>query len=796
MADSRLLRFFPVLERRRGLVTGILIAVLALSGLSLFNLQFDNTLDLMLPSKSPTHRMITFLRTANFSNKVIISLENRDPAASKDKLFEAADRIASSLKPPMITRVTKGMSAPDLMSDAGFFLRYACQILRSNDLAAIDSVITSEGVGNILKQRYSQLLKPEGMFLGQAIQTDPLDINRVILERLQELSTSLGYAVKVENGHFISQDGRHVMLIAEASASMTDVSEARELLAYLEDQTRNLPAGVQVSLVSGYAHTVSNESTITRDLGVIFTIASVGFILIFVFFFRDIRGLMIFLVPVLSVIIAMALTSLVFHRISYFVLAFGPVIAGIADDYGIATFVAVLYGRRRSEAVAGVAKPVTVGAIATMGIFFAFFFSHIPGYHQLGFFCVTSILLSLFLALFVLPLWLKEHDKAEKPGAAPGEPPRKSLMLVWSFIIFLVVAGLFASRIRFESDVTKLDGTSRTILDTEKKFQQVWGKGERSEAILAVAGTNYEQVMAVNDSLYVKAWEITAAGGFASFASVWPSSQVRTENARRWVDFWKSGRETRLKALLSEHGAPLGFTENAFDPFFARLYENSAVVDEPVSNRVFASLKERFAQNTAEGFQTLSFFPDKPEIVKAIESVIGDRHDAFIVSRTALSSILSKAFSQEIVRTSCFGIFFIVLTAFLFLRTIKSTLVALVPAVAGVTGLLGLMAVMGQPLNVSNLISGIVVFGLCIDFGIHVLHACQHHADRATRTAITLAATTTVMGAGVLLFAQHPALYSVGLTLVAGVGFGYVAAMWVVPAFYALLWKNDPKEHS
>jgi predicted RND superfamily exporter protein len=35
-----------------------------------------------------------------------------------------------------------------------------------------------------------------------------------------------------------------------------------------------------------------------------------------------------------------------------------------------------------------------------------------------------------------------------------------------------------------------------------------------------------------------------------------------------------------------------------------------------------------------------------------------------------------------------------------------------------------------------------------------------------------------------LLFAHHPALFSVGLTLTIGVGLGYVAAMWMVPVLY------------
>ena len=58
MADSRFLRIFSAIERRRGLVTGLLLAIVALSGLSLLRLQFDNTLDLMLPSKSPAQRML------------------------------------------------------------------------------------------------------------------------------------------------------------------------------------------------------------------------------------------------------------------------------------------------------------------------------------------------------------------------------------------------------------------------------------------------------------------------------------------------------------------------------------------------------------------------------------------------------------------------------------------------------------------------------------------------------------------------------------------------------------------
>lgn len=799
MADSRFLRVFQMLERRRGLVLGLLIAVLALSFFSLRRLQFDNTLDMMLPADSPAKRMMAFLRDANLSNKVIISLENRDASASREKLFEAVDRIAVSLAPPLVTRVIKGVSAPDLMSDAGFFLARASQILNSNDLAAIDARLTPSGIDEALKQRYMQLLKPEGMFMAQAVRYDPLDIGGMILGRLQELSASLGYAVSVENGHFISRDGRHAMLILDTPASVTDVVEARQVLAYLEEKTKGLDPDIHVTLISGYAHTVSNEQTIKRDLGVILSIASIGFSVVFVGFFRDLRSLVVFLIPALSVVMAMALTGLFFPRMSYFVLAFGPVIAGIADDYGIATYAAVHYGRKRSEAVARVAAPVSVGALATAGIFLAFFLSKIPGYHQLGFFCVASIVLSLVMALFIMPIWFREHTQTERADTGtPGhsERLRRNILLVSLFSVFLVVAGVMACRVRFDSDVKRLDGTAKSILNDEERFKDVWGSGEKSEAILAVVGTNYEQVMAVNDEVHLQAVAVTGSNRLASLSSVWPSRKVRSANVREWTAFWQDGREARLRNLLASGGAAYGFSTNAFDPFLNSLHDIPAVTDDPVSNSVFTNLRDRFVQSSQDGVQAMSFFPDSPATVNALATAFKGRSDVFVVSFSALSGMLSEAVSREVVRISVFAVVFITLITFIFLRSVKATLVALVPALAGVVGLLGLLSLIRMPLNVSSLISGIVVFGLSIDFGIHVLHACRHHAGRSTRAAITLAATTTLLGASVLLFARHPALYSVGVTLVSGVAVGYVVAMWAVPAFYALLWNDDKEGHS
>lgn len=794
MDDSRFLRWFSCLERHRGLVIGVLFTLVLLAAASLVRVRFDNTLDLMLPADSPAQRMMTFLRLANFSNKIVISLEAQDTETARQQLMATADELAASIQSPMISKVVAGFSAPSLMDDAGFFMRYAPQILTSNDLATLEASLTPACVSGTVKRLYHQLLKPEGMFLAQSIQSDPLGISQTIMKRLEKLSTSMGYEVTMENGHFISRDGRHTMLLLETTVPLTDGAEARELLVFLEEKLTAVPPGIQASLICGHTHVVSNEDTIKRDLGVVLGLASLAFIVLYVAFFRDWRALLIFLMPALAAVLALAVTACLFPRLSYFVLAFGPVIAGIADDYGIAAYVAIREGASRGRAIRHIIPPVTAGAVTTTGIFFAFFFSRIPGYFQLAWFCILSIFMALGLALFVLPLLLKAGRlPAEEADTAPSFVlPRNPGWRLAAFGLVFILLGGVATRVTFDSDVTKLDGTAPAILQTEETFKTVWGTGARKEAILAVMGDSYESVRQKTDQIYEQAITVVGPDQFVGLSAIWPSAGTRQERAAAWTEFWRSGREAKLREMLAGQGAAQGFATNAFEPFFTHLYAGAAQVEEPVSNQVLVNLKDRFVQTPQGHYQTLSYFPDEPALIESLANVLEGRSDAMIVSRNALTGVLSQAFVGEMVRISVLAGILILLTAWLFVRSIPLTLMALTPALASVIGLLSVMALMDRPLNMANLISGVVVFGLSIDFGMHILHACRHPQGRHARTAVTFAMVTTIMGAAALLFAHHPALYSVGLTLVIGVGLGYIAAMWLIPALYAVWMKGKP----
>jgi predicted exporter len=105
----------------------------------------------------------------------------------------------------------------------------------------------------------------------------------------------------------------------------------------------------------------------------------------------------------------------------------------------------------------------------------------------------------------------------------------------------------------------------------------------------------------------------------------------------------------------------------------------------------------------------------------------------------------------------------------------------MVPPITSLIWLLGIMRLTGMQVNVANMIAGVVVIGLASDYGIFMSFWNKTDEQTGTIFSITLCTLTTVIGAGALVFAKHPALWSVGVTVVVGVMTGFLTSILVVP---------------
>lgn len=787
MFDKYFSLVYDFVKNKKWLVLAIVILLTSVAGIGLRFHNFSSSIELMLPDNEDIHRSINFLRDSNLSGNVVISLSLTSPDKDKQDLFRAVDQLTATLPPSLFSRVTTGFSSQDVINEI-FFANYTPQIITEKELTFIDSQINPDSVSERLQEIYRQLLRPEGMFMGSIISADPLGIKLLVLGKLKAMSASMGYDVNLEDGYLISRDERHVMIITRTPVLVTDTSGSKKLMESLEKRLNQLPEYISANVISGHLHTLSNEKVIKRDIHLTIIIASVAFLLLFLIVFRDARAVLVFLIPLASVILSINLSNLFIGPLSYWVLGLGTVIAGISVDYGIHIYVAVRNSGNASKVIKLTAKPVTIGALTTMGIFFAFFFSNIQGYHQLALFSILSIIFALIYTLFVLPHFLsgKKFPSGfrSEPGGKTGSPLLRAKLSVVLWIFSIAAALILSFYVKLDTDVVRLDGSEPEIFQAEKDFRQAWG-GQNDQAIFVVTGRNYEEAVKTNDMIYQELAQAVGAERLSSLAVMWPSKETREKNAARWNQFWRQGREVELKKLLESQGSKYQFSETAFSPFFDDLYAGTNVDSEPLNNKL-SVLKDRFVQEIPEGYRVLSFFPDEKKYVDALSAVSRSYPGTFLVSRKALAQSISHSISSQVKLFVMIAATFIVLLTFLFLRNFKDVLTALVPVITGVLWLLGFMSLAGLTLNTANLISSLVVMGLCVDYGIFMTYKCRHNIKTGIVTAVSLSAVTTLIGAGVLLFARHPALFSIGITLVIGVFAGYISSIFVVPALQRL----------
>ncbi len=791
-------RVFRAFRDRRRLIIGLLGLLTAVAALSVPFVDFDTRLEVMLPRRGNVIETIEFLREARFSDKVVISLSSRDPGGKAD-LHAAADRLVADLDPVYVHGVLSDVSQFNFAAELDHIVALAPQMLGAGELEEMAGKLLPEEVGRALRARYMQLLRPEGSFVASLARRDPLNLSGPVLGKLQGLTSSLGYDVRVENGHLVSRDGQHVLVILETPIPMTDGAGSRRLLGYLQQRTGELGAAVSADIVCGHWHTVSNEQTIRSDIKITLTVAAIGFFVLFLAIFRDPRATLVFIIPFAAVVVSLALSAVLLGSVSALVIGLGSVIAGIAVDYGIHVYVAVKAGTDPERAVRAVARPVCIGAMTTMGVFVAFFWSSIEGYRQLACFSLMSLAIALVYALFVLPQCLNGRGVGRSRMDAVWFDRFTSRPVALSMVVALgcaLVGGILLScGTSFDSDATQLDGTATDVLESEKRFQETWGRGEVGLGLLVSSGADYEAAAELNDRATREAWSLLGKDGFASMTDIWPAARTRRENAARWRSFWTVERQRALKERLVEKGQAFSFAADAFDPFFAWLGEPGPVADGAPGRGLLAQVTERFVRRTPSGWHVIAYFGDDEGNAAVLGKVVANLEDdgVSVVSRRALAERLSYFVNREVLLVSGIALALILLVTFGLLRSLRLSCIGLVPALSGCVWVVGVHALTGHKLNIANLIAGVVVMGLCIDYGIFMTHAYVHRSEAGTTMAVTLSAVTTLTGAGVLLFARHPVLLSIGRTLVTGVVTGYIAAMVGVPAL-CRLWLATGKE--
>lgn len=134
---------------------------------------------------------------------------------------------------------------------------------------------------------------------------------------------------------------------------------------------------------------------------------------------------------------------------------------------------------------------------------------------------------------------------------------------------------------------------------------------------------------------------------------------------------------------------------------------------------------------------------------------------------------------------------------FLFLiidfRSVKDTILAMIPLVLGTLWMVGFMYLFGVKFNMVNFMALPLIIGIGIDDGVHILHRYNiegrmslEEVMRFTGRAILLTSLTTCIGFGSMGLASHRGIASMGQVLVFGVMSCFITSSFVLTSLITL----------
>lgn len=744
-----------------------------------------------------------------------VYLDIRIDRDDSDTLAHAADEVYSRFATnENFVRITYRVEMGGQGKVIGFLTGALPNLFTDADAEALKTNLAPDEVRQHLTTMRRKLAGPEGMVLKDLVAADPVGMSALVVAKVLPLQTGFGDA-QVVDGRITSGDGRHVLMLAEPKFASSDSKASGVLVWEMErvvsDVEKAFP-GVHVAITGGHRMAVDNASIIRKDATRCIAIGSAGMIVLcFVAYRRRWLAPVSFIPSLFGTLMAGVVLMLWQKHLSAIATGFASIAVGITVDYAIH----IIYhlddtgsrdhreiGRHLSRLV----FPVALGVITTIAAFLVMMTSPLHGYQQLGLLGAVGVVFSAAFALFILPLLIPVAKKS-------GQPPlwlttvwekyfrwesRRRAWLVLGVVGLTGVMMFGATRLKFEGDITRLNGITPATRHDENLIQQTWG-GALGMTMVVARGETPEAALAQNDRVLAALTRATNVASVYSLASVCPSPEVQRTNLRRWREFWTSERRTDLRATLEQVGAELGFRAGAFDKFWHSMEGEQPLLTldmfrgTPLEN----VLNERVALGTNDhAISTLVKLKDRA----AVGQLRAALPDTIVLDSKGLADHIADMARDGLKRFALWSAVVVGGLLFLSLASVELVLMTLLPIAIGLTWTFGLMGWLGLPIDLMNSIFVIFVIGVSEDYAVFLVTSkLDEWRGRPGMTAVNSAsvlvsALTTIFGFGVMVIANHPVLFSMGVTVLIGMGFAFLATLIVVPiGMDILLFKPQPR---
>jgi len=635
--------------------------------------------------------------------------------------------------------------------------------------------------------------------------------------------------------------------------SLSPAAEAMERIRSIARESGLTPEnGVTVRLTGGVVISTEELESVTtgaKNAGLV-SLVLVGLLL--AWGIRSLRlVLAIFAALIVGLVWTAGFTTLAIGHLNLVSVAFAVLFIGLGVDFGIHFALRFREERMSSDDLGvapdealrrtgrGLAWPLGLCAIAAAISFFSFVPTDYRGLSELGLIAGVGMFIAFIATFTVIPAFLTAFPPGEMVTAPKAQkPPRLPDRRI--AIAALILGGAAAAAVpfaRFDLDPIKLRDPSTESVSTFRDLAATAGSSPYTIELLApslsgayemanelrklpevdktvtatdLVPTEQAAKLAMIDDLNIflaplrlngPAEKIDAAEREKSFATL---ADTLVRGAAHDLPELAAA-SARLRAAfgaLESAEKQLAFETAVFRYFLPQVERLKKTLDAgPVTLKDLPPeiLHRYLAPN---GRARVQVYPvenlEDPEALKrfvqAVRAVAPGATDSPVEILEA-----GRAVVNSVVTAALISVFAVTLMIFLVLRSVRDTLLVLIPLVLAAFYTVAATVLLSMPFNFANVIVLPLLMGLGVASGIHLVsRAREEHSGAAafsttTPRAVIFSSLTTIASFGSLAVSSHRGTASMGELLVLSIGLTLVCTLVVLPALMQL-WPDRETE--
>ncbi len=564
------------------------------------------------------------------------------------------------------------------------------------------------------------------------------------------------------------------------------------------------------------------------------------------------------LMAVLALLIAMAWSfgyiTLGVGHLNILSMAFGVILIGLGIDFGI-HFVArylqlhnELHDCRQAlvQTARSVGPGIVTGAATTAAAFFMAGLTEFTGVAELGIVAGGGILLCLVAALTILPamVFLSDQHHSYKPLPVPLDlhswmAPifRYPRLLLLATVAGSLVLGSGISQLWYDHNLLNLQPEGLESVDLEKKLlnesnQSVWyalsiaespehgrqlkQQFERQptvERVESLAGffpadpeDKHPLISRIHDRLAglperpprIPVDPPAHLGRVLAGAQELLAGNVRMLRTQRQLERIRDS--LRRMPLAECYERLTEYQQRMAGDLLSRLHTLRTIAnpEPPQLSDLPKGLVARFVGQ--DGRHLLKIYA-KGDIwdMEAMRQFVADVRavDPRATGNPLQTYEASRQMKRSYEQAAWYALVAVLAMLYVDFRSLRFTLLAMLPVGVGMCQLFGLLGLLDIPLNPANMIVLPLILGIGIDDGVHVVHDFRLQKGRyrlspSTASAVLITSLTTMVGFGSLMIASHRGLQSLGRVLTIGVCCCLFSSLVMLPALLTWLTRRRP----